>query len=107
MNEKAIEVTGVAKTGQQFYSWATISSFSGATGVIVLIWKVLESIGPSFFASNVVPLIVSFLVISAFAVLTEPPKEEGETKPYQKRQKVAETIVNSFLVYSVVVGLGV
>lgn len=104
MNEKANENIDIdiTKTGKQFYSWGTIGTFSGATGVIVLIWNALKSIGPGYFNSNIVPLVISFLMMGAFAILTEPPEK---TTLLDKSQKAVETIVNSFLLYSVVVGL--
>lgn len=102
MAEKTKRV--LTNTGKQFYTWETIGSFAGATGVVVLIWNVLKHISPDTFVSEIVPFGASFFVMIAFALLTEPPKKVEPTTWRQKGQKMVITIVNSFLVYSAALG---
>ena len=97
MNDKKT----LANTGKQFYTWGTLVSFAGATVAVTLIWSVLKSISASYFGSNVVPLVVSLVLVTAFAFLTEP---EEQTTWRQKGQKAIISLVNSLLVYSAVIG---
>ena len=91
----------LANTGKQFYTWSTLVSFAGATVVVTLIWNMLKSINMSYFGGDVVALIVSLVLVGAFAFFTEP---EEKTTWRQKGQKAIITLVNSFLVYSAVIG---
>ncbi len=94
----------LVNTGKQFYTWGTVGSFTGATAVVVLIWNVLRRLQVNCFFSEIVPLVISIFVMTAFALFTEPSKTEEITTWRQKGQKAIITLINSFLIYSAVLG---
>ena len=94
-----------SKAGERFYSWQTISSLVGCTAAVTLIWNVLSNVGGEIFANNIALLGISFVVVAALSIFTEPPK--GVTTTWrQKGQKTLQTVINSFLVYSTALGAG-
>ncbi|MFQ5915390.1 MAG: hypothetical protein ACE5JS_19650 [Nitrospinota bacterium] len=95
----------LTKTGKRFYTWETLLAFGSATLVVRLSWNVLKNVAPGYFDTKIVPLVISFVLMTALALFTEPPKEMEQTTWKQKGQKAMITIVNSLLVYSAAVGI--
>ncbi|MFQ6006972.1 MAG: hypothetical protein ACE5OQ_15895 [Woeseia sp.] len=91
----------MASAGKQFYSWATIMSFGGATAIVVTAWTVLSNLD-KFFATQWTPFIASFVVVGAIALFTEP---SVTTRRRDKGQKAFQAIVNGFMVSSASMGL--
>lgn len=96
----------VDQAGKRFFTWGTMGTFTGATAIVLLMWNVLRDLGPGGLDSKYVPFALSFLIVGAFAFLTEPGKNVEKTTGSQKAQKAMISIVNAFLVYSAATGLG-
>ena len=102
MNEKVKD--NLSRTGKQFYTWGTLGSFSGSAAAVVIVWTALKRMAPSHLSTELVPFVISLVLIGALAFFTEPPKEEEQTTWRQKGQKIVITILNSFMVYLSAVG---
>lgn len=91
----------MATAGKQFYSWATIISFGGATAIVVTAWTVLTNLD-NLFASQWTPFVASFVVVGAIALFSEP---SNRTRWQDKGQKTFQAVVNGFMVSSASMGL--
>ena len=91
----------IANVGKRFYTWATMGTFAGASFLVGSIWAILNRLDVPSANSEIWPLIISTVIIIAFAFATEP---EHKTLKHQKFQKALITIGNILLVYFAVVG---
>lgn len=112
MNEQPNDKSGdfdkddspIANVGKCFYTWATLGTFAGATFLVSAIWQVLKllEISECKFTHAGWPLLLSAIVIIAFAFATEPISQT--TTRAQKAQKGLITLANTLLVFFTVVG---
>ena len=103
MNEQAKREGVPSGAGKRFYTWQTMGTFSGTTGVVLLVWTSLKGLNGDMFSGEITPFVLSFVAMIGFAVLTEPPGEKTTWR--QKGQKALITLVNAFLVYSATLGI--
>jgi hypothetical protein len=94
----------IANVGKRFYTWATLGTFAGATFLVSGLWQVLKllEIGQCQFTHPAWPLLLSGIVIIAFALITEPVSQK--TTISQKGQKALITLANTLLVFFTVLG---
>jgi len=91
----------VANIGKRFYTWATLGTFAGASFLVSSLWQVVQNIGVPDGKEKWVPLILSAIVVGAFAFATEPAQK---TAVHQKAQKGLIAVANTLLVFFTVVG---
>ena len=103
MNDQAKRGNALSDTGKRSYTWQTMTTFSGTTGVVLLVWTGLKGLNADMFSGEITPFVLSFVAMIGFAVLTELPEEETTWR--QKGQKAVITLANAFLVYSATLGL--
>jgi len=94
----------VANIGKRFYTWATLGTFSGAAFLVGGLWQMLKLLefGGLEFTHPGWPLLLSAIVIIAFAFATEPVSQK--TTRGQKAQKALITLANALLVFFAVMG---
>ena len=91
----------IANVGKRFYTWATLGTFAGASFLVSGLWTLLLRLNQSVFTSEAWPLLLSVVVVVAFAFASEP---EQKTSRHQKVQKGLVTAGNILLVYFTVLG---
>ncbi len=82
----------------QYFTFGSLATLGGSTVGIKILWYVLKSLS-SMFASNLVPLVSSFLLVYFLAY---------ELKPRDQTWAVifVVSLFNSLLLYLTVLGLG-
>ena len=75
-------------------------TFPVASGIVTVVWKVLEKVFPSWGSSNLVPLVVSLLVGMLIYAMSDVP---GTTK--DRLISFAIAILNSFTLAAAALGV--
>lgn len=92
--------------GRQFYSWSSLGSFAGSVSAVTIVRQVAQSLELEAASNNWFSLVVSLIVVIIIAFATEPfGSDDGVTAKVNIFQKTVQTLFNSLLVYSAVIGL--
>ena len=96
-----------AEIGKRFFSWQTLSSFSGSVVAIKILWESLKALqlGGHDFLSSSFPFWASIILVFAIAIVSEPDYKVEPTSWQQKGQKFIQTVFNGFLVFAAIVGV--
>jgi len=81
-----------------FFTLGNLGTLGGSTFAVKLIWSVMRSLDSSL-TFNLIPLLISFIVVCLLGVLLRP-----------KTEKIPEvafvSIINSLIIYETVIGIG-
>jgi hypothetical protein len=107
--QKADQTVGSAGSRQTvFVTTASLATFPVASGVIMVIWKLLQTLLPSCSTMNspIIPLLLAILLgfFLLYIDLTDPEREQT---PYKRDIviKVGITIINSLFLAAAVLGI--
>ena len=97
-----------ARTVSAFLTPQSLATFPGASGVVLILWKVSGQLVPGWQASHVVAAVLS-LVVGALVYLASITDKNLDHAPVGLAEKVltlAIGLINSVMLYAAATGLG-